>query len=299
MLRVAAAGRLHDHCPVFQAVGGHAYGATSPDQGTGASIRRSLGWRRPRASELFAFVRASCESVCPMMIPLPNLIRPGGEKEFQSAGPPSFARSGRASLLAYFATRSELLSLATRCSDAGARSGGAGAAASPACRSQALDKHRDMPAPSGRHLHGPFQAGRARVSGGAKRARKVRSARWVRHEPTRSHCAAQLGEPWPNLIPARATASEGECGALLANGKSAFPPRPSGWSHRRLCGGGLAHTSGPHNLRAGAARPPTGAAILPVGPRAASGTPCPCLQTAVIPVALSRAIWVRCGLSGR
>ena len=75
MLRCIRCGACLNHCPVYGAVGGHAYGWVYP--GPMGSVLTSLmvgvGTARdlPNASTLCG----RCEAVCPMSIPLPELLR--------------------------------------------------------------------------------------------------------------------------------------------------------------------------------------------------------------------------------
>ena len=64
-----------NHCPVYNAIGGHAYGWVYPGP-IGAVLTPSLigvkdAGNLPNASTFCG----SCESVCPMKIPLPKLMR--------------------------------------------------------------------------------------------------------------------------------------------------------------------------------------------------------------------------------
>ncbi len=72
MLRCIRCGACMNHCPVYHAVGGHAYGAVYPGP-MGAVLTPSLsgievGGHLPNASTFCG----RCESVCPMRIPLPR-----------------------------------------------------------------------------------------------------------------------------------------------------------------------------------------------------------------------------------
>ena len=72
-----------NHCPVYHAVGGHAYGWVYPGP-MGAVLTPSLigvdkAGHLPNASTFCG----RCESVCPVRIPLPKLMRHWREREFE------------------------------------------------------------------------------------------------------------------------------------------------------------------------------------------------------------------------
>ncbi len=113
MLRCIRCGACMNHCPVYHAVGGHAYGWVYPGP-MGAVLTPSLigvekGGQLPNASTFCG----RCESVCPMRIPLPGMMRHWREREFERHLSPSTARYGL-DLWAFFAKRPALYRAATR-----------------------------------------------------------------------------------------------------------------------------------------------------------------------------------------
>ncbi len=83
MLRCIRCGACMNHCPVYQAVGGHAYGWVYPGP-MGAVLTPSLigvaeGGQLPNASTFCG----RCEEVCPVRIPLPKMMRHWREREFE------------------------------------------------------------------------------------------------------------------------------------------------------------------------------------------------------------------------
>jgi L-lactate dehydrogenase complex protein LldF len=113
MLRCIRCGACMNHCPVYHAVGGHAYGSVYPGP-MGAVLTPSLGGvdkagHLPNASTFCG----RCESVCPMKIPLPKMMRHWREKEFERHLTPFAARYGIA-FWSFFATRPWLYRLGTR-----------------------------------------------------------------------------------------------------------------------------------------------------------------------------------------
>ncbi len=102
MLRCIRCGACMNHCPVYQAVGGHAYGWVYPGP-MGAVLTPSLigvaeGGQLPNASTFCG----RCEEVCPVRIPLPKMMRHWREREFErgpvaGAGALRACASGRSS----------------------------------------------------------------------------------------------------------------------------------------------------------------------------------------------------------
>jgi L-lactate dehydrogenase complex protein LldF len=106
-LRCIRCGACLNHCPVYQAVGGHAYGAVYSGP-IGAVITPALnglaGARHlPNASTFCG----RCEEVCPMRIPLPRLLRYWREREFERHLQPAASRVALA-VWAFFARRPRL-----------------------------------------------------------------------------------------------------------------------------------------------------------------------------------------------
>jgi L-lactate dehydrogenase complex protein LldF len=118
MLRCIRCGACMNHCPVYHAVGGHAYGWVYPGP-MGAVLTPSLigvdkAGHLPNASTFCG----RCEAVCPVRIPLPKLMRHWREREFARHLTPAAFRSGLR-LWAFFAKRPRLYRFATRIGMAG------------------------------------------------------------------------------------------------------------------------------------------------------------------------------------
>jgi L-lactate dehydrogenase complex protein LldF len=112
MLRCIRCGACMNHCPVYHAVGGHAYGWVYPGP-MGAVLTPSLigvdqGGHLPNASTFCG----RCESVCPVRIPLPKMMRHWREREFERHLSPATVRGGLR-LWAFFARRPRLYRLST------------------------------------------------------------------------------------------------------------------------------------------------------------------------------------------
>ncbi|MEJ2576155.1 MAG: LutB/LldF family L-lactate oxidation iron-sulfur protein [Gammaproteobacteria bacterium] len=75
MLRCIRCGACLNHCPVYTAVGGHAYGAVYP--GPMGSVLTPLQWGLREAGDLpnACTLNGRCATVCPVRIPLPDLLR--------------------------------------------------------------------------------------------------------------------------------------------------------------------------------------------------------------------------------
>ena len=139
-----------NHCPVYGAVGGHAYGWVYPGP-IGSVINPAIiglkeAGHLPNASTFCG----RCASVCPMKIPLPDLMREWRTREFADGGTSRTTRIGLR-MWGWLARRPSLYHVATRL-------------AVPALRAFALGRgairrlpfaggwtrHRDIPAPQGR-----------------------------------------------------------------------------------------------------------------------------------------------------
>jgi len=150
MLRCIRCGACMNHCPVYHAVGGHAYGWVYPGP-MGAVLTPSLigvdkAGHLPNASTFCG----RCEAVCPVRIPLPKMMRHWREREFARHLTPAAFRSGLR-LWAFFAKRPALYKFATRIG-----MGVLGLAGKRSGRFKSLPlaggwtDFRDMPAPQGR-----------------------------------------------------------------------------------------------------------------------------------------------------
>jgi len=94
ILRCIRCGSCINHCPVYEAIGGHAYGWIYPGPMGAVLTPGLLGMEvanhHPNASTLCG----RCETVCPMRIPLPSLLRKWRERQFTAGVTPVTSRYG-------------------------------------------------------------------------------------------------------------------------------------------------------------------------------------------------------------
>ena len=158
MLRCIRCGACINHCPIYGAVGGHAYGWVYSGPMGAVLIPNLIGVDQaghlPNASTLCG----RCEAVCPMKIPLPRMLRTLREREFEAgltAKPMRYGLGG----WAFLATRPALYRLATRL---GVRVAGLLGRRSGRLRRLPLaggwTSVRDLPAPQGRTFHDLWRA---------------------------------------------------------------------------------------------------------------------------------------------
>jgi L-lactate dehydrogenase complex protein LldF len=161
MLRCIRCGACMNHCPVYHAVGGHAYGWVYPGP-MGAVLTPGLigidkAGHLPNASTFCG----RCEEVCPVRIPLPRMMRSWREREFERHLSPATVRTGL-TFWSFFVRRPWLYALATALAArvlayVGRRAG----------RFRRLPlaggwtRHRDFPAPQGATFQAQWKARKA------------------------------------------------------------------------------------------------------------------------------------------
>ena len=150
VLRCIRCGACMNHCPVYQAIGGHAYGAVYAGP-IGAVLTPALNGATtamdlPNASSFCG----RCEEVCPMQIPLPGMMRHLRERQVAMAKAPATQRVGL-SVWSWLAQRPILYRVAAR---AGTRVLELMAGRRGRLRrlpfAGGWTRYRDMPAPEGR-----------------------------------------------------------------------------------------------------------------------------------------------------
>src|SRR5439155_3041706 len=113
MLRCIRCGACLNHCPVYQAVGGHAYGWVYPGPIGSVVTPALIGIEKAKHLPNASTFCGRCEEVCPMRIPLPRLLRHWREQEFEKHLTPGAMRWGL-SVWAFFAKRPKLYQFGTR-----------------------------------------------------------------------------------------------------------------------------------------------------------------------------------------
>ena len=153
MLRCLRCAACLNHCPVYTAIGGHAYGWVYPGP-MGAVLTPALigideAGHLPNASSFCG----RCESVCPVKIPLPKMMRHWRERQFAQRKVAPVYRTGL-KLWAWVAQRPalyhELVELKARV--LGWLGGSRGRFRSLPLAS-GWTQARDLPAPEGRSFH--------------------------------------------------------------------------------------------------------------------------------------------------
>ena len=148
MLRCIRCGACMNHCPVYLATGGHAYGWVYPGP-MGSVLTPQLvgieqGWPLPNASTFCG----RCEEVCPVRIPLPKLMRHWRTEQFGRGLAPPAARWGLG-VWGFFAKRPALYRVASRLASFGLRLLGRGGRLRWAPLARGWTGTRDLPAPEG------------------------------------------------------------------------------------------------------------------------------------------------------
>lgn len=113
MLRCIRCGACMNHCPVYQTIGGHSYGWVYP--GPMGSVLTPLYQGLEKAKDLpqAATLCNQCGVVCPVSIPLPDLMRKLREKQIDAGLRPWHERLSMR-LWAWVAQRPQLYALGAR-----------------------------------------------------------------------------------------------------------------------------------------------------------------------------------------
>jgi len=185
MLRCIRCGACMNHCPVYQTVGGHAYGWVYP--GPMGSILTPVYNGIENALDLpqAATLCGACHVACPVKIPLPELLRTLREKQMEQRLRPWTERLGFA-VWGFVARRPRLYALAA---SLGVRvlswMGGSRGRISRLPLGRGWTRGRDLPAPEGRTFRSLYAARKFAVVYGERRrrAREARAARVQRGDP--------------------------------------------------------------------------------------------------------------------
>ncbi|NKB55487.1 MAG: iron-sulfur cluster-binding protein [Alphaproteobacteria bacterium] len=167
VLRCIRCGACMNHCPVYGAVGGHAYGWVYPGPIGSVLTPTLIGVEEARHLPNASTFCGRCEAVCPMRIPLPKLMRHYREKAHEEKLTPAAERAGLG-LWAFAARRPGLYrwaaGLVIRVLGALGRRRGRFASLPFA---SGWTRYRDLPAPQGQTFQQQWAARNGRRGRGA------------------------------------------------------------------------------------------------------------------------------------
>ena len=207
MLRCIRCGACMNHCPVYLAAGGHAYGWVYVGPMGSVLTPQFVGIEQGHALPNASTFCGRCEEVCPVRIPLPRLMRLWREEQFRRGLNPPMVRWGLACLVLP-AHRPPGWRRGWRpraC--AGSRMDEAGS--SPGAAGRRLDAHARHASTAGQDLHGamarPPEPQAVTEARDAILAGLRRAIGRTEPEQTRAQTAVRerLASPAPNLLPER------------------------------------------------------------------------------------------------
>ncbi len=153
MLRCIRCGACMNHCPVYQKIGGHAYGWVYPGPMGSVLTPSFVGLDNALDLPHAATLCGQCQVVCPVKIPLPDLLRKLREKQFERRLRPWYERVALKAW-AYVALRPPLYRAASRMLvRVLAWMGGGRALIRTLPLASGWTDHRDFPAPDGKTFH--------------------------------------------------------------------------------------------------------------------------------------------------
>jgi L-lactate dehydrogenase complex protein LldF len=113
MLRCIRCGACMNHCPVYQKIGGHAYGWVYPGPMGSVLTPSYVGVENALDLPQAATMCGECHVVCPVGIPLPDLLRKLRERQFDRKLRPKTERFGMLAW-SFVAQRPNLYALSVR-----------------------------------------------------------------------------------------------------------------------------------------------------------------------------------------
>ncbi len=156
-LRCIKCGACMNHCPVYGSIGGHAYGWVYPGPIGAVLTPHLVGLEEAHHLPNASTFCGRCESVCPMRIPLPGLMRRWREREFTAGLQPPRYRMGLA-LWSWFARRPTLYRVASGLARAALRFlGGRRGRIHNLPFGKGWTAGRDMPSPEGGSFHSQWR----------------------------------------------------------------------------------------------------------------------------------------------
>jgi L-lactate dehydrogenase complex protein LldF len=164
MLRCIRCGACMNHCPVYQKIGGHAYGWVYPGPMGSVLTPSYAGLENAIDLPQAATLCGQCSVVCPVKIPLPDLLRRLRERQVERGLRPWYERAALRAW-AFTAMRPALYRPMTRIAARVLKwmGGDQGRIRSLPLLGSGWTAHRDFPAPSGRTF---IEQYRARRGGG-------------------------------------------------------------------------------------------------------------------------------------
>jgi L-lactate dehydrogenase complex protein LldF len=150
MLRCIRCGACMNHCPVYQKIGGHAYGWVYPGPMGSVLTPSYVGVENALDLPQAATLCSQCSVVCPVKIPLPDLLRKLREKQWERGLRPWYEKVGVA-VWAYAARRPSLYAFGSKVAVRVLRwMGGNDRRIRSLPIGAGWTRSRDFPAPSGR-----------------------------------------------------------------------------------------------------------------------------------------------------
>lgn len=163
MLRCIRCGACMNHCPVYQKVGGHAYGWVYPGPMGSVLTPAYVGIDKALDLPQAATLCGECNSVCPVGIPLSDLLRKLREKQMERHLRPWQERVGLA-VWGYFALHPGAYALFTKLAvRVMERMGGKKRMIARLPLGSGWTNTRDMPAPVGRTFRELYAAQRTHI----------------------------------------------------------------------------------------------------------------------------------------
>jgi L-lactate dehydrogenase complex protein LldF len=158
MLRCIRCGACMNHCPVYQKIGGHAYGWVYPGPMGSVLTPSYVGLENALDLPQAATLCGECHVVCPVKIPLPELLRKLRERQFERGLRPWHERIALAAW-GYAARRPSLYRVASRVAvRVLAWMGGERRRIRALPLASGWTDHRDFPAPTGKTFHELYRA---------------------------------------------------------------------------------------------------------------------------------------------
>jgi L-lactate dehydrogenase complex protein LldF len=169
MLRCIRCGACMNHCPVYQKIGGHAYGWVYPGPMGSVLTPSYVGVENALDLPHAATLCSQCSVVCPVRIPLPDLLRKLREKQWERGLRPWYEKVGIA-VWAYAAKRPSLYAFGSAVAVRALKwMGGDAKRIRKLPVGAGWTASRDFPAPSGRTFRELYRERQRNAHGGATR----------------------------------------------------------------------------------------------------------------------------------